>query len=190
VKVDIDISGVKQLRLLVADVGSYSPERVLAVWAEARLVGAGGIKEIGESGPVAMKDRNFSGGLRVKTPSETIFNVAGKGYSRFRAEVGVEAAGLASDINPHIRFFIFKDKPDMQELVRAGGETPVAQPSGPFTVDSLTTRLYRHALARDATPQERLLAAELLASSGKISADGLADLIGCIVMLPEFQLIR
>jgi hypothetical protein len=57
-------------------------------------------------------------------------------------------------------------------------------------VDSLTTRLYRHALARDATPHERLLARELLASSGRISAEGLSDLIWCIVMLPEFQLIR
>jgi hypothetical protein len=194
VKVDIDISGVKQLRLLVADVGSYSPERVQAVWAEARLIGPGDIKQLGESGPVAMKDRSFSGGLRVKTPSEMIFDIEGKGYSRFRAEVGVEVAGQAPDINPHIRYFVFKDKPDMEELVKAGGETPVAQPGvqsgAPFTVESLTTRLYRHALSRDATPQERLLARELLAGSGKISADGLSDLIWCIVMLPEFQLIR
>jgi hypothetical protein len=57
-------------------------------------------------------------------------------------------------------------------------------------VDSLTTRVYRHALARDATPRERLLARELLASKGTISADGLADLLWCIAMLPEFQLIR
>jgi hypothetical protein len=185
---------VKQLRLLVADVGSYSPERVQAVWAEARLIGPGDIKQLGESGPVAMKDRSFSGGLRVKTPSEMIFDIEGKGYSRFRAEVGVEVAGQAPDINPHIRYFVFKDKPDMEELVKAGGETPVAQPGvqsgAPFTVESLTTRLYRHALSRDATPQERLLARELLAGSGKISADGLSDLIWCIVMLPEFQLIR
>jgi hypothetical protein len=190
VSVDIDISGVKELRLLVADVDSYSPERVLPVWAEARLIGPAGVKELGKPGPVQMKDRSFSGGLRAKTPSELIFHIEGKGYTRFQAEVGVEADGLASDINPHIRFFVFKDKPDMQELVKAGAETPVAPPSGPFTVDSLTTRLYRHALARDATPHERLLARELLASSGRISAEGLSDLIWCIVMLPEFQLIR
>jgi hypothetical protein len=190
VRADIDISGVKELRLLVADVGSYSPERVLPVWAEARFIGPSGVKKLGEPGLVQMKDKSFSGGLRAKTPSELIFNIAGNGYSRFQAEVGVEAAGLASDINPHIRFFVFKDKPDMQELVKAGAGTPVAPPSGPFTVDSLTTRLYRHALNRDATPPERLLARELLASSGKISAEGLSDLIWCIVMLPEFQLIR
>jgi hypothetical protein len=190
VSVDIDISGVKELRLLVVDVGTYSPERVLPVWAEARLIGSTGVKKLGDPGIVQMKDRSFSGGLRVKAPSELILDIEGKGYSRFQAEVGVETDGLANDINPRLRFFVFKDKPDMQELVRPSGEAPVALPSGPFTVDSLTTRLYRHALARDATPSERLLARELLASSGKISAEGLSDLIWCIVMLPEFQLIR
>jgi hypothetical protein len=190
VRMDVDISGVDELRLLVADVGSYTPERVLAVWAEARLIGPAGVKELGELGPVQMKDKSFSGGLRAKTPSELIFNIKGKGYTRLQAEVGVEAAGLANDINPHIRFFVFKDKPDLEELVKAGAETPVPQPAGPFSVDSLTTRVYRHALARDATPRERLLARELLASKGTISADGLADLLWCIAMLPEFQLIR
>ena len=34
-------------------------------------------------------------------------------------------SGLASDINPHIRFFVFKDKPDMLELVKPSGEPPV-----------------------------------------------------------------
>jgi hypothetical protein len=190
VRMDIDISGVEELRLLVADVGSYSPERVLAVWAEARLIGPAGVKKLGEPGPLDMKGKSFSGGLRAKTPSELIFDIKDKGYTRFQAEVGVEIAALAKDISPRIRFFVFKDKPDLEELVKAGAETPVAQPAGPFTVESLTTRVYRHALARDATPQERQLARELLASSDTISADGLADLLWCIAMLPEFQLIR
>jgi hypothetical protein len=190
VRMDIDISGVEELRLLVADVGSYSPERVLAVWAEARLIGPAGVKKLGEPGPLDMKGKSFSGGLRAKTPSELIFDIRDKGYTRFQAEVGVEIAALAKDISPRIRFFVFKDKPDLEELAKGGAGTPVAQPAGPFTVESLTTRVYRHALARDATPQERQLARELLASSDTISADGLADLLWCIAMLPEFQLIR
>src|SRR5262249_38130025 len=35
VTVDIEIAGARELRLLVVDVDSYSPERVLPVWAEA-----------------------------------------------------------------------------------------------------------------------------------------------------------
>ena len=42
--VDVDITGPKELRLLVADIGSYSPERVLPVWAEH--VRAGEIKQM------------------------------------------------------------------------------------------------------------------------------------------------
>ena len=137
-----------------------------------------------------MKDKEFAGGLRAKVPSEMVYNIEGQGYTRFQAVVGVEASALQSDISAHIRFFVFKDKPDMEQLVKAGDETPVAPPAGPFTEDTLTTRLYRHALSRDATPHERLLARQLLSKSGKLSSDGLADLIWCITMLPEFQLIQ
>jgi hypothetical protein len=190
VTVDIDISGAKELRLLVSDVGSYSPERVLPVWAEARLIGPSGTKELGAPGTIQMKDKDFSSGLRAKVPSEMMYNIDGQGYTRFQAVVGVEASCLQSDINAHLRFFVFEEKPDMELLVKAGEETPVAPPSGPFTEDTLTTRIYRHALARDATPHERLLAHQLLSASGKLSSDGLADLIWCITMLPEFQLIQ
>ena len=137
-----------------------------------------------------MKDKSFSGGLRTKMPSELIFDVAGKGYTRFLAEAGLEAASLANDISPKVRFFVFDAQPDMDQLVRTSPETPVAPPPGSFTVDSLTGRVYRHALARDPTPKEQLLASGLLAKSGKITDEGLADLIWCVVMLPEFQLVR
>ena len=54
VDVDIDITGVKELRLLVADIGSYSPERVRAVWADARLSGPAGEEELGDPDPVML----------------------------------------------------------------------------------------------------------------------------------------
>ena len=125
----------------------------------------------------------------MKTPSELVLNIAGKGYTRFQAVVGLEASSIQSDINAHVRFFVFKDKPDMEELVKSGTETPVAEPVGPFTVDTLIARIYRHALAREATAQERAQARELVSNGGKPTAEGLADLIWCIAMLPEFQLI-
>jgi hypothetical protein len=190
VKLDIDISGAKELRLIVANVDSYSPERVLPVWAEARLVGPASSKELGEPGTVQMKDAEFTSALRAKAPSEIIYNIEGQGYTRFQAVVGVDLLSVKSDIGPNIRFFVFKEKPDMEQLVAASDQTPVPPPAGPFTVDTLTIRLYRHALSRDATPQERRLARELLSGSGKLSSDGLADLLWCIGMLPEFQLIQ
>jgi len=190
VTVDIDIAGTKELRLLVVDVDSYSPERVLPVWAEARLIGPAGMKELGEPGTIEMKGQDFSGGVRAKIPSETVYKIDGQGYTRFQAVVGVEARCLLSDISPKIRFFVFKEKPDMEELVQASPTAPVPPPAGPFTVDTLITRIYRHALARDATPHERILARELLAASDKLSSDGVADLLWSVSMLPEFQLIQ
>jgi hypothetical protein len=190
VAVDIDIAGARELRLLVSDVGSYSPERVVALWAEARLVGPSGTRALGDAGPLKMKGQDFAGGLKAKAPSEMVFNIEGQGYTRFRAEVGVEIGSIQSDINPHLRFFVFTEKPDMEELVRASGPVPVTPPSGPFTVDTLITRIFRHALSRDAAPHERILARELLSKSGKVSAEGLADLIWCVMLQPEFQLIQ
>ena len=166
------------------------PERVLPLWAEARLIGPAGTKELGEPGTVQMKDAEFTSALRAKAPSEIIYNIEGQGYTRFQAVVGVDLESVQSDINPNIRFFVFKEKPDMEQLVAASDQTPVPPPAGPFTVDTLTTRLYRHALARDATPQERRLATQLLSATGRLSSDGLADLLWCIAMLPEFQLIQ
>ena len=58
-------------------------------------------------------------------------------------------------------------------------------PKGPFTKDALIGRIYRHGLGRDATPKEKQLATAMLARPG-----GLADLLWCVVMLPEFQLIQ
>jgi hypothetical protein len=179
---DIDISGAKELRLLVAE-RALLPERVLP---RGRKPGSSGAAE--GIGPARdHPDEGPEPGGLLDAPSDSTRR---QGYTRFQAVVGVDVRCAASDINPTIRFFVFKEKPDMEQLVQAAGETPVAPPAGPFTVDTLTTRIYRHALARDATPHERLMARELLAPAGKLSSEGLADLIWCIAMLPEFQLIQ
>ncbi|MSV28463.1 MAG: DUF1549 domain-containing protein [Bryobacterales bacterium] len=183
VTVDIDVSGLKELRLLVVDMGSYSPERVLPVWADAEFEGPAGVTKLGGE-PVAMKDKTFERGLRARAQEEIVHRIGGKGYTRFRAVVGVEAASIQSDIGPDVRFFVFSGKPDFERLVRVEPETPTGAPKGPFEGDALVSRVYSHALGREPQAAERRLARELLANEG-----GLADLIWCVTMLPEFQLI-
>lgn len=191
VPVDIDITGAKQLRLVVQDVDSYSPERVQAVWANARLVGPNGEDPLPGVGEAAqMKNGHYGDAVRVKTPSDTVIDIAGKGYTRFRAYVGVEEECLQSDISPRIRFFVFDRKPDLERLVRVEGTPPVAPPSGPFTADTLIRRIYRHALGRDETAKERDLARTLLAGNQGIQPEGLADLIWSVTLLPEFQYLQ
>lgn len=187
--VDIGISGLKQLRLIVIDVDSYSPERVKAVWANARFAGPHGeVPVVKDAIPGKMRNLRFSDAIRVKAPSEFVLDIEGKGYTRFRAIVGVEEESLASDISPRIRFFVFPAAPDMERLVRVTGDVPVDPPHGPFTAESLTERIYRHALGRRPNDGEAILARRLL--SGGNRPDGLADLLWCVTMLPEFQVIR
>jgi hypothetical protein len=194
VKADIDLTGAAQLRLLAIDVDSYSPERVVAWWADARWISPRGAFPVSEKPePVRMKDASFDGGIRVtgfdKGPVELVFDIAGKGYTRFQATAGVEEASLASDINPKIRFFAFSSKPDLDLLVRVRPETPVPAPKGPFTVRTLSTRLFRHALSRDPSPAERAALAAAF-PGGRLTAPALADVLWALAAQPEFQLIQ
>ena len=178
--VEIEVSGLKELHLVVADAGSYSPERVLPVWAAAMLEKNGEWVPLGGESAVQMKGAAYAGGMRMAVPSEKILDV--RGYSRFRAVVGVEEKCLQSDISPAVRFFAFGEKPDWERLVQVGPETPVqALPLGSM---ELISRIWTQALGRDATPSERKLALKALAEPG-----GLADLLWSVFMLPEFQLI-
>ena len=191
VRADIDITGLRQLRLVVQDVDSYSPERVRAVWAAARLTGPGIEDSLpGAGGPAQMKNGYYGDALRVKTPSETVIGLAGKGYTRFRAYVGVEEECVQSDISPRIRFFVFDRPPDPERLVRVEGGPPAPRFRGAFTADTLIRRVYRHALGRHETPEERKLARALLAGNQGIQPEGLADLLWTVALLPEFQYLQ
>ena len=183
VAVDIDVTGLEELRLLVVDMGSYSPERVRPVWADAEFIGPAGVVKLGGA-PVAMRDKTFAAGVRARAPEEIVYPIAGKGYTRFRAVVGVERESLQSDIGPDVRFFAFAEKPDFERLVRVEPGAPTGARKGPFAGAALVSRIYLHALGREPVAEERRLALYLLAGEG-----GLADFIWCVSMLPEFQFI-
>ena len=56
------------------------------------------------------------------------------------------------------------------------------------TADELAADVYQRALCRAPTSAELLAARELVGTP--VSADGVADLLWAVFMLPEFQLIR
>ncbi|MBI3697009.1 MAG: DUF1549 domain-containing protein [Acidobacteria bacterium] len=168
--VDIDISGAKELRLLIEDSDSYDRARVVAGWAKAELAGPGGAAPL-------------EGLERLPIPSEKIYPLDGKGYTRFRAVAGVDPGCLKSDINPRVRFFVFTEEPDRRHLVRVAETTQVPVSRDP---DELIPRLWRHALARGPTPEERRVAIEFWDGT----SEGLEDLLWSIFLSPEFQLIH
>jgi hypothetical protein len=203
VPANVDLTGVRQLHLVVKDLGSYSPERVSAVWADATLLTPGGEIALStlkpestavvkvDGGAVQMKDAKFATGIRTKVNSDVVYTLP-PGVTALKASVGLEQTSLDSDISPSVRFFVFKEKPDFDRLVKTAPEMPVAPPGRQLSREQLIDRVFGYSLGRPATAQERRIAGEYLQSQVKnktVPSDGLADLIWSVSMLPEFQLI-
>src|SRR5260370_2349327 len=134
--------------------------------------------------------RSHADALQRTLPSEVIYDIAGKGYTRLRAGVGRDDGERKDDISPGVRFFVFKDKPDPERLVRVDSSTPVPPLPRAVGKEQLVSNLFQYMLGRPPSASERKLStATLSASGGKIKAEVWADPIWAIAMQPEFQLI-
>jgi uncharacterized protein DUF1549/uncharacterized protein DUF1553/cytochrome c len=203
---DIDISGASRLWLVVQNANSTAVDKAEAVWARGEFVGPDGaitpltsLTPLDESalrvasGPIVLDDAAFASGVRVKTPSRLVYDVSGRGFTRLRGVAGLEnTSALAQGETILGRFLIFGTEPDMDRLVPPAPGTPL--PPGPrqMTATQVVDRLYWYALGRAPSAQERTIALEALTDStraGRMSAEGLADLLWAVLMKPEFQLI-
>jgi hypothetical protein len=148
--------------------------------------------------PVPLAGIQFKGkppeqAFLTRVSSEHVFDIAGKGYTRFRAVVGVDQKSLINEIGPRIRFFVFAEKPDRDQLVQVTPETPVPRGRERYTADSLVARLYSYALSRVPLPAERQIALKFLNTTGdsdKIAPEALEDLLWAVFQSPEFQFIH
>ena len=61
----------------------------------------------------------------IEIPSEHVIDLAGQGFTRFKAETGVDRKSVGSEINPRLRYFLFAEKPDRRQLVKVTGEPPL-----------------------------------------------------------------
>ncbi|HEX6984273.1 MAG TPA: DUF1549 domain-containing protein [Planctomycetaceae bacterium] len=77
--------------------------------------------------------------------------------------------------------------PILAELLTKGAENLLAK-FRDRPADDLVTHLFRSALARDPSDEERALAAELAGSPP--TPEGVADLLWAVVLLPEFQHVK
>jgi hypothetical protein len=197
---DIDVSAARALWLLVTDTGSNAPERVEPLWAQVELVSADG-----SATPLArLSPRDGSGlrttgtaaslpvtTLRVKNPSSLVYDIGGRGFTRLRGTLDIEnlRSEVGSTLNPALRFFIFDTAPNMDRLVPPAPAPPF--PPGPqvTTAAALVDRLFRHALGRAPTADERRLAEGALGGPGRLSAEAVADLVWAVTMKPEFQFV-
>ena len=180
------------------------PEALLPAWADAELVGPGGATPLSSLTPAEGTPRTGDGpllvpgsrgdGIRVGNPSVLVYDVAGRGFTRFRGAIGVENArtDIGSTLNPALRFYVFDVAPNPDRLLPATPGAPLPRPAPLTTVDAAVERVFRHALGRAPRPAERSLAESALRppNGGKRpSPDGLADLLWAVLMTPEFQIL-
>ena len=194
---DVDISQAATLYLIVQDSLSTAPDKASPLWVRPELVGPGGVTPLSGLKPVTgsglREGPATAGDLRVKLNSVVVYDIAGKGFTRFRAAPGHEPVRLSQGENVQARFFVFDRQPGMDRLVPPNPETPL--PPGPAlkTAGEAVDRVYWYALGRAPGTAERRIAEGALrdpTQPGKPSADGLADLLWSVMMTPEFQLIR
>jgi hypothetical protein len=202
---DIDVSRATRLWLVVQEAGSNDAAAVQPAWAEAELVSASGVVPLSSLTPVdpsgvrpgagPLTVPNGSGaGVRVRNPSVLVYDISGRGFTRFRGVMGLEnkVADIGATLNPQVRFFIFDTEPNLERLVPPMGGPPLPAPPVLRTRAEVIDRVFWHLLGRAPSPVERQVAEAALsdpARPDRPTATGLADLLWALVMKPEFQLI-
>ena len=195
---DIDISQSGKLYLIVQDSLSTAPDKAAPLWVQPELVGPDGATALSALKPLdgsGLRERpdGAAPDLRVKLNSVLVYDIAGKGFTRFQAAPGHEPVPLIQGESVQARFFVFDRQPAMDRLVPPNPETPLPLAPAVKTVSEAVNRVYWYALGRAPLPAERRIAEAALRDPqlpAKPSADGLADLLWSVMMTPEFQLIR
>jgi Protein of unknown function (DUF1549)/Protein of unknown function (DUF1553)/Planctomycete cytochrome C len=198
-KFDVDVSKASKLWLLVQDFGSNAPERVLPAWVDAQFVGPQGVVALSTLTPAERSDLRPSDAaatsiVRTRNPSRLVYDISGRGFSRFTGTMALENASneIGSTLNPQVRFYVFDTEPNMDRLLPPASDVPLPAGSTLARVSDVVDRVFWHALGRAPSAAERALAERAITDPsrpGRVSADGLADLLWAILMKPEFQLI-
>jgi len=199
---DIDITGAKQLWLYIDDAGCYDPARTVAGWLDLTFAGPNGKTRVTsfpsisqpKIGALTADNVKYEGAILAPVGSLVVYPVIpvndGLGFTRLTGSVGIEDASRSSDISPSVRFFVFKEKPDLERLLRVSGEPPIATPKPSRDAKVLIDQLFWQALSRQPNPQESAIAMKLLVKNGKVIEGGLEDLIWSLIMHPEFQYVQ
>jgi len=195
---DIDVSSSRELWLVVRDTGSNAPERVNPVWEDAMLVDRDGRETpLSSLAPHIESDRPrhiADGLLYVGNPSVLRYSLDGKSFVRLRGAVDVAnlRSEVGSTLNPSVRFFIFDAAPNPDRLLPPGESVPLPSAAPPTDARALVDRVFWQALGRVPSDAERTVASKAVADRGRpgrLSPDGVADLLWAVLMKPEFQLI-
>ena len=187
---DISVSTSSKLWLIVQENGSNVPQDVLPVWAQAEFVGADGVVTPlsalppvdsaglrSGSGPVTV---NGTPGvaLRVKNPSTLVYDIGGKGFTRFRGVMWLENSTreIGATLDPQIRFYVFDVEPDFSRLVPPAPGAPLLPGPALKTPSEVVTRVFSYTLGRLPTAVETATGGRRefrdAASADRVSVEG------------------
>jgi hypothetical protein len=190
---EVDVSKAQTLWLIVQENGSNVPEVIQPAWSQATFEGPMGTTPLSSLTPRDASGLRAAAGdvVRVRNPSVLVYDIAGKGFEKFRGVVGIENAReqIGSTLNPQIRFFVFDAPPNMERLIPPGPETPLPRSAPLTTAAQAIDRVFWYALGRAPSMEERRAAQAALGSGPRPSAQGLADLLWAVTMKPEFQFV-
>ena len=153
---DADVSRASKLWLIISDTGSNAPERVLPTFVKAEFVGPGGAVPLSALTPIDGSGLRAAAGaatpdrVPVKNSSRLVYDISGKGFTRFRGSVDVDnaRADIGSTLNPAMRFFIFDTEPNMTRLLPPAAGMPLPGPAPVTTVGAVVDHVFWSALGR------------------------------------------
>jgi putative membrane-bound dehydrogenase-like protein len=141
VDVDVDITGAKQLYLVVTDADD-GISADWADWAEPRLIGPGGEKKLSdlkwksansgwgtphsnrnvEGGPLRINGQSMPYGIGTHSNSLIVYDLP-PGYTRFKARAGIDNGGSdqGSPSASSVRFLVFTEPPPQRLVASSGG---------------------------------------------------------------------
>jgi Protein of unknown function (DUF1553)/Protein of unknown function (DUF1549)/Planctomycete cytochrome C len=204
----IDVSHSEKLYLIVEDNLSTAPDKAAPIWLSAfftaadgsrtpltalRPLAAGGLRE--DASPIVPLNtqETVSNALRVKFPSELVYDISGRGFISFEGIPFFENKPLIQGEGVSGRFFVFDRKPGLDRLAPPTPDMPVPPLPVLETSVEAVNRVYWYLLGRAPSPAERQIGIDALrdpAHPGHPSSAGLADLLWSVIMTPEFQFIR
>jgi hypothetical protein len=204
----VDVSHSQRLYLIVEDNLSTAPDKAAPIWLHAFFTATdgsrtplialhpaatAGLSEDSSSIVPLNAKEPVTDALRVKFPSELVYDISGRGFTTFEGIPFFEDKPLIQGEGVSGRFFVFDQKPSLDRLAPPSPDTPVPALPALKTSGEAVDRVYWYLLGRAPSPAERQLGLAALqdgTQAGRPSAAGLADLLWSVMMSPEFQFIR
>ena len=92
--------------------------------------------------------------LPVKNPSRLVYDISGRGFTRFRGSLDVDnsRAEIGSTLNPSLRFFVFDAEPNMNRLLPPADGMPLPGPAPVSTARAAVDHIFWSVAGRGPSP--------------------------------------